>query len=45
VSDGARVVIFCFFSIHEVVRLVNANKIGNLAQHPKSSGTATVGLQ
>jgi len=24
---------------------VNANKIGNLAQHPKNSGTAAVGLQ
>ena len=33
-------VVFFLFSIHEVVRPVDADKIANLAQHPKSLGTA-----
>jgi len=37
VSDGARVV---DFSIHKVVRSADADKIANLARHPKSLGTA-----
>jgi len=36
--------LFLFFSIGKLVRPVDADKIANLAQHPKSLGTAAVKL-
>jgi len=40
-------VVFCFISVHKRVRPTDADKIANLAQHPKRLGTAGVddGLQ
>jgi len=39
VTDVMRVVSF-LFSIHKIVWPAEADKIANLAQHPKSLGTA-----
>jgi len=35
-------VVFFVFSIHKIVRPANPDKIANLAQHPKSLGTAVL---
>jgi len=35
-------VVFVLFSIHEIVRPADADKITNLAQYPKSLGTAAL---
>ena len=35
-------VVFFLFSIHKIVRPADADKIANLAQHPKSLGTAGI---
>jgi len=37
-----RVLLLLIFSIYEVVRPADANKIANLAQHPKRLGTAGI---
>jgi len=38
-------VAFLLFSIHKIVQSANADKIANLAQHPKCLGTADLNKQ
>jgi len=38
-------VLYFLFSIHKIVRPADADKIANLAQHPKSLGTAALSDQ
>jgi len=38
----ACVFLFCFLSMRKIVRPTDADKIANLAQHPKSLATAAL---
>jgi len=44
VTSVVRVVFFLLFLIHKTVWPADAGKIANLAQHPKSLGTADLKL-